>query len=54
MGRIFIPTGFQSKELIVMANLSLGDIEQFPVVDIVIDGADEFVSVSLSEDGYST
>lgn len=41
MGRIFIPTGFQSKELIVMANLSLGDIEQFPVVDIVIDGADE-------------
>ncbi|KAG1733889.1 ribose-5-phosphate isomerase [Suillus paluster] len=39
--RVFIPTGFQSKELIVMSNLNLGDIDQFPTIDVTIDGADE-------------
>ncbi|KAH7890421.1 ribose-5-phosphate isomerase [Phlebopus sp. FC_14] len=39
--RIFIPTGFQSKELIVMSNLNLGDIDQFTTLDVTIDGADE-------------
>lgn len=33
--------GFQSKELIVKAGLHLGDVDQFPVIDITIDGADE-------------
>lgn len=39
--RVFIPTGFQSKELIVMSNLNLGDVDQFPIIDVTIDGADE-------------
>lgn len=39
--RVFIPTGFQSKELIVMSNLNLGDVDQFSTIDVTIDGADE-------------
>ncbi|KAI5474939.1 ribose 5-phosphate isomerase A [Pseudohyphozyma bogoriensis] len=39
--RWFIPTGFQSKELIVKAGLNLGDVDQFPAIDVTIDGADE-------------
>jgi len=39
--RVFIPTGFQSKELIVKGGLSLGDIDQYPTIDVTIDGADE-------------
>jgi len=39
--RVFIPTGFQSKELIVKAGLSLGDVDQYPTIDVTIDGADE-------------
>ncbi|KAH9816804.1 ribose 5-phosphate isomerase A-domain-containing protein [Melampsora americana] len=39
--RWFIPTGFQSKELIVKAGLNLGDVDQFPSLDITLDGADE-------------
>lgn len=39
--RVFIPTGFQSKELIVAANLRLGDVDQYPIIDVTIDGADE-------------
>ncbi|KAI0644008.1 ribose 5-phosphate isomerase [Trametes meyenii] len=39
--RVFIPTGFQSKELIVNAQLLLGDVDQYPVIDVTIDGADE-------------
>jgi ribose 5-phosphate isomerase A len=35
--RWFIPTGFQSKELIVSAGLKLGDVDQFPVIDLTID-----------------
>ena len=37
----FIPTGFQSKELIVHAGLKLGDVDQFPSIDVTIDGADD-------------
>lgn len=58
----FVPTGFQSKELIVNAGLKLGDVgkscrtsllpypanplcrflaDQFPVIDVTIDGADD-------------
>jgi len=40
-GRVFIPTGFQSKELIVHGKLVLGDIDQYPNIDVTIDGADE-------------
>ncbi|KAJ7267448.1 ribose-5-phosphate isomerase [Mycena rebaudengoi] len=40
-GRVFIPTGFQSKELIVSSGLSLGDVDQYPTIDVTIDGADE-------------
>lgn len=37
----YIAAGFQSKNLIVDAGLVLGDIEQFPNIDVTIDGADE-------------
>lgn len=40
-GRVFIPTGFQSKELIVKSGLILGDVDQYPNIDVTIDGADE-------------
>ncbi|CAO1615334.1 unnamed protein product [Jaminaea pallidilutea] len=39
--RWFVPTGFQSKELIVQAGLQLGDVDSFPSIDVTIDGADE-------------
>ncbi|KZT54248.1 ribose-5-phosphate isomerase [Calocera cornea HHB12733] len=39
--RVFLPTGFQSKELIVNAGLTLGDVDQYPNLDVTIDGADE-------------
>lgn len=39
--RTFIPTGFQSKELIVSAQLNLGDVDQHLTIDVTIDGADE-------------
>lgn len=35
------PTGFQSKELIVSSGLMLGDVDQYPTIDITLDGADE-------------
>lgn len=38
---ICIPTGFQSKNLIIANGLRLGSIEQYPVLDIAFDGADE-------------
>ncbi|EIW75947.1 ribose-5-phosphate isomerase [Coniophora puteana RWD-64-598 SS2] len=40
-GRIFIPSGFQSKELIVSNKLNLGDVDLYPTIDVTIDGADE-------------
>ena len=38
---VCIPTGFQSKHLIITNGLNLGTIEQFPAIDIAFDGADE-------------
>lgn len=38
---VCIPTGFQSKQLIIDNGLTLGSIEQFPAVDVAFDGADE-------------
>lgn len=38
---VCIPTGFQSKNLIVDNGLRLGAIEQYPDLDIAFDGADE-------------
>jgi len=35
--------GFQSKQLIVEANLNLGDVDEHPSIDVTIDGADEWV-----------
>ncbi|KAG6373042.1 hypothetical protein JVT61DRAFT_7099 [Boletus reticuloceps] len=43
-GRTFIPTGFQSKELIIEAGLNLGDVDQYLTIDVTIDGADESVT----------
>ncbi|KAF8956598.1 ribose-5-phosphate isomerase [Flammula alnicola] len=40
-GRVFIPTGFQSKQLIVESGLTLGDVDQYPTIDVTLDGADE-------------
>ncbi|KAL1408488.1 ribose-5-phosphate isomerase rki1 [Vanrija albida] len=40
-GRVFLPTGFQSKELIIKAGLALGDVDQYTRLDVTIDGADE-------------
>ena len=39
--RTFVPTGFQSKALILNSKLNLGDVEQFGDIDVTIDGADE-------------
>ena len=41
-------TGFQSKELIVNAQLLLGDVDQYPLIDVTIDGADECVQALRS------
>lgn len=38
---VCIPTSFQSRQLIVKHNLTLGDLEIYPKLDCVIDGADE-------------
>ncbi|KAJ3342569.1 hypothetical protein HDU93_001957 [Gonapodya sp. JEL0774] len=38
---VCIPTSWQAKDLIVDAGLPLGDLSQYPEVDIDIDGADE-------------
>jgi len=40
-GRVFIPSGFQSKQLIVEAGLRLGDVDEHPTIDVTLDGADE-------------
>ena len=39
--RVFIPTGFLSKQLIVQSHLRLGDVDEYPTIDVTIDGADE-------------
>ncbi|KXS15170.1 hypothetical protein M427DRAFT_32623 [Gonapodya prolifera JEL478] len=38
---VCVPTSWQAKDLIVGAGLPLGDLSQYPDVDIDIDGADE-------------
>ncbi|CAH2979717.1 unnamed protein product [Chilo suppressalis] len=36
-----IPTSFQAKQLILKHNLTLGELDTHPVLDVTIDGADE-------------
>jgi ribose 5-phosphate isomerase len=36
-----LTAGFQSKELIIQAGLTLGDVDQYATIDVTIDGADE-------------
>lgn len=36
-----IPTSFQAKQLILKHNLTLGELDTSPVIDVTIDGADE-------------
>lgn len=38
---VCIPTGFQSKQLIIENGLRLGGLEEYPTIDIAFDGADE-------------
>ncbi|KAJ2959833.1 hypothetical protein NQZ79_g4768 [Umbelopsis isabellina] len=38
---VYVPTSFQSLQLITEGGLKLGSVEQFPEIDITIDGADE-------------
>jgi ribose 5-phosphate isomerase A len=44
---VCIPTSFQSRQLVVQHGLVLGDLENYPVLDVAIDGADE-VDVNLN------
>jgi ribose 5-phosphate isomerase len=39
--------GFQSKQLIVEAGLGLGDVDQYPTIDVTLDGADEWVGPKI-------
>ena len=36
-----VPTSFQARQLILQHGLTLSDLEQTPVIDVAIDGADE-------------
>lgn len=36
-----VPTSFQAKQLIIKHNLTLGELDTNPVIDVTIDGADE-------------
>ncbi|KAG0244503.1 ribose-5-phosphate isomerase rki1 [Mortierella sp. GBA43] len=38
---VFVPTSFQSRGLLIDGGLTVGDVEQYPNVDVTIDGADE-------------
>ena len=38
---VCVPTSFQATDLIIQAGLRLGDLYEFPEVDVAIDGADE-------------
>lgn len=38
---ICIPTSFQAKQLVIKHNLTLGELETHPIIDVTIDGADE-------------
>lgn len=39
--RVFLPTGYQSRELIIQAGFKLGEVDLHEKVDVTIDGADE-------------
>lgn len=41
---VCVPTGFQSKQLIIDNNIQLGGLEENPTIDIAFDGADEIDS----------
>jgi ribose 5-phosphate isomerase A len=38
---VFVPTGYQSKQLILNAGLRLGSIDTYTELDVAFDGADE-------------
>ena len=38
---VCIPTSYQSKQLIIEYGLNLGSLDQYPDIDVTIDGADE-------------
>ncbi|KAI8141528.1 ribose 5-phosphate isomerase A-domain-containing protein, partial [Fennellomyces sp. T-0311] len=38
---VYVPTSFQSKLLIIDGGLTMGTVDQFPEIDVTIDGADE-------------
>lgn len=38
---VCVPTSFQARQLIVQSGLKLGSLETHPLLDCVIDGADE-------------
>ncbi|KAI9498512.1 ribose 5-phosphate isomerase A-domain-containing protein [Zychaea mexicana] len=38
---VYVPTSFQSKLLIIEGGLTMGTVEQYPEIDVTIDGADE-------------
>ncbi|KAG9307363.1 hypothetical protein G9A89_017192 [Geosiphon pyriformis] len=40
-GMVFVPTSFQSRQLIINGGLRLGSVDQYPEIDVTIDGADE-------------
>ncbi|KAL7274349.1 ribose-5-phosphate isomerase rki1 [Rhizina undulata] len=40
-GITFIPTGYQSRELIIRAGLRMGSVDMVPELDVAFDGADE-------------
>ena len=35
------------------ANLRLGDVDQYPNIDVTIDGADEYVTLNLNHSIFS-
>lgn len=42
MNVMCVPTSYQARELIKKHCLPLGELDMNPVLDVVIDGADEF------------
>ncbi|RKP12788.1 ribose-5-phosphate isomerase [Piptocephalis cylindrospora] len=44
---VCIPTGFQSRQLLVENGFRVAELDEFPVIDVAIDGADE-VDASLN------
>ncbi|RKP00464.1 hypothetical protein CXG81DRAFT_1713, partial [Caulochytrium protostelioides] len=44
-----VPTSFQATQLILDAALPLGDLNQYPDLDVAFDGADEVVQATASD-----